>query len=874
MVSHRSGEWPLVGRDDLVARLLAIMRDAASSGAVIEGPAGTGKTRLAREIAARTASDDGPVDVVVATTTASAIPLGAFAGVLPPAPGDGHGDFDDLQWARRALVSGTVSSRLLLVDDAHHLDASSATLVHHTAAAGGRRLLVTVRSGEPVPDAVSALWKDGYLARFELPPLSLDDTRELLQAVIGGDVEAATVQQLWRTTAGNPMFLRELVLAASIEGSLSSTGGVWRVARRLPVPTSIEALLRERLATLPAVERDALTTLAVAERLELDVLQALHPDADLSVLEREGLLAVAPEVATPTVELGHPMHGEVVRSLTPATARIAVARRLGETVEAAGHVDPADALRVARWRVVAGKPVPLDLLVTAVGQAHVAGDFDLAERFARSPVAGDDAAPPAVRLMLATLLMERGAYHETLSVLDELSARDLARPDAVRAAELRARVLFYGMNSGSHVDAMLGQAIADLDTPPALVESQAWMRFMGGHPDDAVAALAVLPEGGRTTVIATVVEAWCRAVTGDVAGAVRLAEDALRRAQSGGADTKRDLAWAELALCTAQQHAGLLVEAGRVAEYRYSWPGTLPAYIRARWAWALASVREEQGRLTEAVTAYRRSAAINRRVGQDGYVRGTLAGLARCAAQAGRRDEAVAALAEIDALPATPVRLYDGATEAARGWTAAAAGDVRTAVRHVAAAAAAAREAGLVVEEARWLHDAIRMGDRSAEHVDRLALLARDAAAPPIVLRAGHARALAAGGADDLLAAASRLEEGGMLLLAAEALIDAARALHATERRRATRVSGRAETLLERCGEVRTPTLRDRAAVDPLTPREREIVVMAASGRSSSEIAAHLVLSVRTVDNHLHRAYRKLGVRSRPEAAAALGMRR
>ncbi|MGR6919516.1 LuxR C-terminal-related transcriptional regulator [[Actinomadura] parvosata] len=55
-----------------------------------------------------------------------------------------------------------------------------------------------------------------------------------------------------------------------------------------------------------------------------------------------------------------------------------------------------------------------------------------------------------------------------------------------------------------------------------------------------------------------------------------------------------------------------------------------------------------------------------------------------------------------------------------------------------------------------------------------------------------------------------------------------------------------------------------------LTPREREIARLAASGMSNRQIAQELVLSARTVDNHLARVFSKLGISSREGLPAAL----
>jgi DNA-binding CsgD family transcriptional regulator len=58
-----------------------------------------------------------------------------------------------------------------------------------------------------------------------------------------------------------------------------------------------------------------------------------------------------------------------------------------------------------------------------------------------------------------------------------------------------------------------------------------------------------------------------------------------------------------------------------------------------------------------------------------------------------------------------------------------------------------------------------------------------------------------------------------------------------------------------------------RAATDDLTDAERRVARLAAEGRRNKEIAAEMFLTVRTVESHLSRVYRKLGLRSRAELA-------
>jgi DNA-binding NarL/FixJ family response regulator len=116
------------------------------------------------------------------------------------------------------------------------------------------------------------------------------------------------------------------------------------------------------------------------------------------------------------------------------------------------------------------------------------------------------------------------------------------------------------------------------------------------------------------------------------------------------------------------------------------------------------------------------------------------------------------------------------------------------------------------------------------------------------------------------LEAVSRaFEEQGMALYAAEAAAQASRAYGASgATREANAAATRARLLASRCPEARTPALSGLDTPE-LTARQLEIARLAADGLGNREIADRLVLSVRTVANHLQAVYDRLGVRDREE---------
>jgi DNA-binding CsgD family transcriptional regulator len=123
-----------------------------------------------------------------------------------------------------------------------------------------------------------------------------------------------------------------------------------------------------------------------------------------------------------------------------------------------------------------------------------------------------------------------------------------------------------------------------------------------------------------------------------------------------------------------------------------------------------------------------------------------------------------------------------------------------------------------------------------------------------------------------LTGAADDFEALGAMLLAAEAAAGAAEAhSRAGEPRAAAAALRRSSVLAATCEGASTPGLLHAEAAVPLSGREREIVMLAARGMASKDIAERLYLSVRTVNNHLQHAYAKLGVASRAGLAQALG---
>jgi len=286
------------------------------------------------------------------------------------------------------------------------------------------------------------------------------------------------------------------------------------------------------------------------------------------------------------------------------------------------------------------------------------------------------------------------------------------------------------------------------------------------------------------------------------------------------------------------------------------------------FAVSLARTATLQGRLATARRFWAEAAGLAQASRFAGPRRLALSGLALAHAMAGDADAAATVLAERDTGPAFGFRGPE--QQLADAWAAVAARQPVEAAERFQAAAADAAATGHRTAEAWLLHDLMRT--TGADTSARLRELAGACDSPLVSARARHAAAARAHDAGELAGAAGDFEALGALLLAAEAAAGAAEAFgRAGDRRAAAAALRHSGALAAACEGAATPGLLQAAAPVPLSGREREIVMLAAKGMTSKDIAERLFLSVRTVNNHLQHAYTKLGITSRAGLAEAVG---
>jgi DNA-binding CsgD family transcriptional regulator len=867
--------WPLVGRREELARLTAAV--VARRGAVITGSPGVGKTTLAMT-GVEAAHERGlSLARTTATRASRRLPFGAFASFLPPDEGgdrfsrEDHGEL--LRRYVRAVVDGARGQRLVVfVDDAHLLDDGSAILLQQLALTGAATVVATVRSGEPAPDPVVALWKDGPAERIELGVLDDAAVEELLVSVLGGRVDPASMRQLIERSQGNPLLLRELVTGALETGALvEEVVGIWRLRGDLQPTERLVEMAAQRLADLTGSERAVLELLTLGEPLELVELDQLAEPAAVEALERKGLITSRIDGRRVRMWLAHPIFGDVLSVSISAVRERAIARSLADVIETPGNPRRNDTLLLASLRLVGGGGSPELLLSGAIG-ARAHHDYSLAERLARAAV--EEGGGFEARLVAAEAAHAQGRPGQAEDELAALAGQAVSDAEQARVALLRFdnAYLLQGCT-----DLRLIDDAADAVTDPFWHDQLMARRFFvmsttsGPRATVQTAATMLERSGARPLTAALVAVSYSMIRLGRLNDAIEL----LASAAGGDAIPESDEPWAQWALFVARvaalAYAGRLGEAEELLTVAYSRVvGKPAAEARAYVAGWFAVLHLEQGRPMSAFRRAGESSALFRQLGRTVQAgMGCVAG-AQASALTGQADRAAETLTARDALGLPTVPVTETDLLVARAWTAVAAGNLPGARQLLERAADHAEEVGDLIGATSALHGLARLGQ--ARHVaDRLGRLADEVDGDLVAARVAYTNGVAARNPDALNKVSSDFEDLGALLYAAEARAEAAVVLRNTGRNRDGAAAERhAARLLARCEGAATPAVRLIMARVRLTPGELDTAVQAAAGRSNKQIASDMHLSVRTVESHLQRVYEKLGVSGRHELADAL----
>jgi DNA-binding CsgD family transcriptional regulator len=870
-------EFPLVGREPELDRIVSALAGSDPRAFVLAGPVGVGKSRLAAEAAKAAAHLGQATGHVIATRSAASIPFGPFASFLPSA---------DVHPARLGLlrqVSEAIAERagprrrlVLVVDDAHLLDDGSAALVHQIVQEGSCSVLASVRTPGSAPDPVTALWKEGLAERIDLDILTEEEVRDVVAGVLGGPMAGAGVRRLWQASGGNALCVRELLIGAVGSGALANDRGVWTLRLPLTAPDRLVELVTARLEGLAPDTFAVLELLAAGEPLGLALLESITPPEALEEAERQGLIDVAQDGRRSQARLAHPIYGEVLRQRMPRSRLRRLWGTLADAVEGTGMRRREDLLRVGRWRLDAGARGDPTLLTGAARRARQMFDMDLAARLAR--VALDTGGGVEAGVVLGEAEFSSGHPEEAEAVLASLVP--LCSNDAELARVANARSYNFGnlMSNPVAAAAVLDEALSVITDPPArlrLSGRAAMNRLFAGEPEAALMTAAAsldsddLELAGRASYISSI----ALALMGRAQEAVSVGQRGLEVHRRWRVSEGIQLPEVQLIGVTLGHLAGGYLSQGE-ADATTGYQACIEAGDKegqATFSLLLGWARVSQGCLAAASLAFREGATINRELRDTMALRWCLGGLAMAEGMQAHRDEAAAAVAELDEMPPISLTMFEAdLVDRGRAWAYVAAGELSRARAALGDAAQRAGRSRLWAAQAQLLHDTARLGapELAAAQLSELAASLNSRLTGAF---AAHAAALVQGSAPDLDRVAGDFEALGAWLHAAEASTAAAVIYRAEGlSRRASASATQAEQLTALCGEVGTPGLAARLEPDRLTRREREVAGLAAAGASNKEIAARLYVSARTVENHLQSSYAKLGVTSRDELAEAL----
>lgn len=639
----------LVGREAELADLQAMWHDEGAV-AVVQGPAGIGKSRLVRELAAWASSRGAVALVGRCSSTSTATPLrpvrevllgAARAGIQPPdslrpfvptlarlvpewSPGAAAGaDPSPLVLAEAVLrllagLGQQGTPALLVVEDVQWADAESASVIEYLADnidGAPIALVVTLRTSDAHASSTvgELLVSRRSAASITLGPLADADVSELVRSIAGTDVPPEVEAVVKERSEGVPFLIEELLAVAD--------GGEGADA----VPPSVASSVERRLDDLPTGGVALLHRAAVLGRhfdWTLAARAAGLDEPEAAELLREAVRAQLVDVDGSGFRFHHGLTREAVLAAAgPAAARVAASEVLSALEASGGAVDGAGYELAASLATLAGDGdraanFHLDAADRAIADGALAAAEALANRVRRTKPGAHGRRADMTLLRIHAL---SGRSDEAETVGRPLLRSSTAPEDGAEVHLLLARAaLAGGQWSAAERDAAAARdLLPDDQRCAARSASVSALAAMARDDDENALRLARLAlDHGRATeqpdVQCEALEVIGRAQRGrDVRAAEAAFSEALQVATDSGLPIWRVRALQELGTVDLFESLALdrLLEARRAAEEIGAL--SLAAVVDLQ----LAATYDERGDPVEALTAARRCEAASRRWG-------------------------------------------------------------------------------------------------------------------------------------------------------------------------------------------------------------------------------------------------------------------
>jgi len=348
------------------------------------------------------------------------------------------------------LLSEAAEERPLLcvIDDAQWLDRASARVLAFVA----RRLLA-----ERIAMVFAAREQIVSLAGFaelQVEPLGHRDARALLDSILPGRLDERVLERIVVETHGNPLALLELPRGLTP----AQLAGGFGLPTALPLSTGIEQSFTRRLVRLPRDARQLLL-LAAAEPLGDPALlwraaqQLGIPETAAQAAELEGLLRL-----DGAVTFRHPLVRSAVYGAAEPTERRKVHLALAEATDR--EIDPD---RRAWHRAQAAASLDEDVaaeLELSAARAQARGGFAAAAAFLEraTELTPEESRRSRRALAAAQAKLQAGALDDALRLVATAESGVLTELEQARAELLRAQLSFFSTRGNDAAPLLLEAA--------------------------------------------------------------------------------------------------------------------------------------------------------------------------------------------------------------------------------------------------------------------------------------------------------------------------------------------------------------------------------------------------------------------------------